>query len=158
MNMQTICFFYRESVTCLLLKFLLFWGFRWSDGFSIFLQISAQKVNLGINKNLVPSNWLWFHSLLFENVTDKLPCFLCQFGMEAEVVCFHSQVVVFVLWNYEIFHYSYGALVSLYYSVNSPSDYRCQVLYVLDGMSSTQAMSSLRACILLIEAKPRGHV
>lgn len=134
-------FLSRIWCTCVLLKFLYFWGFRWSDGFFIFLQIFAQKFYLGSNKKLVPSNWLWFHSLLFENANTKLPYFLFQFGMEAEDVYFYSQVVVFVLWNVAIIIRSTHLPLlfrkfCLYYPENSPSDNRCQVLYILDGLST----------------------
>jgi len=96
--MQTICF-YRESDVHLRLSnsFILS-----SDGLIVSLfsyRFLRRSSTWAAIRNSVPSNWLSFHSFLFENVTTELPYFLFQFGMEAEVVYFYSQVVVFVLWK-----------------------------------------------------------
>ena len=96
--MKTICF-YRESDVHLRLSnsFILS-----SDGLIVSLfsyRFLRRSSTWAAIRNSVPSNWLSFHSFLFENVTTELPYFLFQFGMEAEVVYFYSQVVVFVLWK-----------------------------------------------------------
>jgi len=112
--------------TCVL-QISLFWGFRWPDGFLLYFPTDyfCQEDLLGqSNKELIPSNWLWFLSFLLENIITEPPYFLFKFDMEAEGdAYFHSQLVVFVLGHVSIILKSTHLP---YYLRNPSSDYRLE--------------------------------
>ena len=79
------------------------------------------------NKELIPSNWLWFLSFLLESIITEPPYFLFKFDMEAEGdAYFHSQLVVFVLWRVSIILYCWMVCHLPCYLGNPSSGYRHQ--------------------------------